>query len=404
MLTVEPGRGAILFVSALHRRFGVMIEEPDTDPDTQLGPDSDHREPAVPESTGSDPDLSDVGKAGAPGAFAVADSIRPLFEQAMDQTRMAMVLSDPTRPDAPLVYVNQAFVELTGYPREEILGRNCRFLQGADTEPETVARIAQAIRRESVVVEELLNYRADGTPFWNALHVGPIYDVDGRLRYYFGSQWDVSELRQAREAQFQARTLATELTSRLRQLFPIISNVVKMTARHEGEPRFARHINDRIAALSRAYEATLNEGAPRQASLAPVARAVLEPYRLPSPAGGAERVRISGEGVAMAAEVVSLLGLVLHELVTRAADGGSLSVPDGTVELSWAFDAHRAFVLEWREHGRGQGRPSFEGPPMLDDLVASAGGKLVSRQRPDGYQARLSLPRAAWSRENERHR
>jgi len=341
-----------------------------------------------------DPDLSDIGRGNeAPGD---ADTIRTLFAQAMDQTRMAMVLSDPTLPDSPLVYVNQAFLDLTGYPRDEILGRNCRFLQGEDTDRATVNRVATAIRAEQVIVDELLNYRADGTPFWNALHVGPIYGADGRLRYLFASQWDVTERRLAREAQRRSKILTTELTLRLRQLFPIISNVVKMTARHEGEPRFARHINERIGALSRAYDATLDDGAPRQASLAPVARAVLAPY---ADSDGTERIRINGEGVAMAPEVISLLGLVLHELAMRASRSGALSNEAGRVELSWAFDARRAFVLEWRERGKGEHHPPPQTPTLLADLVESAGGELVTRERVDGYQARLRLPQDAWSRE-----
>jgi PAS domain S-box-containing protein len=100
--------------------------------------------------------------------------------------------------DAPIVFVNRAFRWLTGYDEQDIIGRNCRFLQGPGTDPEAVARIRTALANEDVVVVELLNYRKDGTAFWNALHLGPIYDAQGRLIYYFGSQWDVSDVRAAR--------------------------------------------------------------------------------------------------------------------------------------------------------------------------------------------------------------
>jgi len=328
-----------------------------------------------------------------------AAGVRPLFEQAMDQTRMAMALSDPLLDDTPLIYVNQAFLDLTGYEREAVLGRNCRFLQGAGTDREAVARIGAAVRDETVVFEEIVNYRCDGTAFWNALHVGPIYDDAGRLRYHFASQSDVTEVRQVREAELAARILASGLASRLRTLFPVILDVVTMTSRHEGEPRFARLLNERIATLARAYEVTLSDGARQRTSLAPVVRAVLEPHADPLQDGGTPRVRISGEAVAMDPELVSLLGLVLHELAARAAHHGALSTPDGTVELSWAFDASRAFVMEWRENGRTRGRRTADTPPMLVDLIASAGGRITTRMRAQGYQARVSLPQGAWARE-----
>merc|ERR1712173_308373 len=106
--------------------------------------------------------------------------------------------ADPNLPDQPLVFVNRAFRDLTGYEEEEIIGRNCRFLQGPGTDPEQVRKLRQAIANEDVVVVELLNYRKDGSAFWNALHLGPIYNERDELIYYFGSQWDVSDVHAAR--------------------------------------------------------------------------------------------------------------------------------------------------------------------------------------------------------------
>lgn len=121
-----------------------------------------------------------------------------LFEQAMAQTRMAVCLSDPRQKDDPIVFCNEAFCHMTGYEPHEIVGRNCRFLQGPKTSEEPVAKIRDAVRTEKVVVVELLNYRKDGTEFWSALHLGPIYDEQGELICFFGSQWDVSDIHQAR--------------------------------------------------------------------------------------------------------------------------------------------------------------------------------------------------------------
>jgi len=94
-------------------------------------------------------------------------------------TPVAMVVSDPTLPDCPLIYVNKAFERLTGFPAAEILGRNCRFMQGPLTDPDNVAQLRNAIARREPIKLDLLNHRRDGTPFWNRLMVAPVFCDDG---------------------------------------------------------------------------------------------------------------------------------------------------------------------------------------------------------------------------------
>jgi PAS domain S-box-containing protein len=114
------------------------------------------------------------------------------FAAAVRATRMPMVITDPRLPDNPIVYVNDAFVKLTGYAREEILGRNCRFLQGPESDPRDVARVRDAIERRVTIEIDLKNRRKDGTSFWNRLLVSPVFAPDGELTYYFASQYDVT--------------------------------------------------------------------------------------------------------------------------------------------------------------------------------------------------------------------
>jgi len=116
--------------------------------------------------------------------------------RAIDEASIPLTLSDPSRPDNPLVYANDAFEELTGYGAAEARGRNCRFLQGPETEEATRARLRAAIDAEEPVTVEFRNYREDGTPFWNRLDVAPIYDDDGELLRFVGSQRDVTERRE----------------------------------------------------------------------------------------------------------------------------------------------------------------------------------------------------------------
>lgn len=116
-----------------------------------------------------------------------------ILEEAIENAHTPLVLSDPSQEDNPLVYVNKAFEAVTGYSRSEAVGRNCRFLQGEETDPEKVARLREATGAEEPVTVELRNYRKDGTPFWNRVSITPIYDSDGNLIRYFGSQEDITE-------------------------------------------------------------------------------------------------------------------------------------------------------------------------------------------------------------------
>ena len=106
---------------------------------------------------------------------------------------IAAVISDPRLPDNPIVECNAAFVALTGYQREEIIGHNCRFLTGPGTEPWLIETLRNGIRRRQPVMVEILNYKKDGTPFRNAVMVAPIFDTAGELEFFLGSQVEIAE-------------------------------------------------------------------------------------------------------------------------------------------------------------------------------------------------------------------
>jgi PAS domain S-box-containing protein len=103
-----------------------------------------------------------------------------------------MLLTDPRLPDNPIVFANQAFVEMTGYSRDEVMGRNCRFLQGPATDRAVVTTLRNAIAARAEVSVQLLNYRKDAQPFWTALFCAPVFDEDGELTYFLSTQVDVT--------------------------------------------------------------------------------------------------------------------------------------------------------------------------------------------------------------------
>lgn len=114
------------------------------------------------------------------------------FAAAVRATRMPMIITDPHREDNPIVFANNAFSRRTGYARDEIIGRNCRFLQGPDTDRSDVAKVREAIARREPIEIELLNYKKNGETFWNRLLMSPVFDNDGVLTYFFASQFDIS--------------------------------------------------------------------------------------------------------------------------------------------------------------------------------------------------------------------
>jgi PAS domain S-box-containing protein len=140
----------------------------------------------------------------------------------IENSPLAAVVSDPKQHDNPIIEVNQAFLDLTGYDRQEVLGRNCRFLCGPDTEPWLSARMGQAIKEQRPVLVELLNYRKDGSSFRNAVMIVPLFDEHGKVQYYLGSQVEVPKgekhLNGCADGISSARDRVELLTSRQREI------------------------------------------------------------------------------------------------------------------------------------------------------------------------------------------
>ena len=139
---------------------------------------------------------------------ARSEEADPALFSSIEASPLATVITNPRLPDNPVVAANDPFSELTGYSRAEIIGRNCRFLAGEQTEPWQTENVRQAIRSLRPSLTELLNYRRDGTPFRNALLIAPLLDAEGRAVWFLGSQVEVGcehaaplALRQGRAAQ-----------------------------------------------------------------------------------------------------------------------------------------------------------------------------------------------------------
>ena len=220
---------------------------------------------------------------------------------ALKGARMAMVVTDRRIADNPIVFANDAFLALTGYRREEVLGRNCRFLQGPDTDRAAVARLRQAIEAGREVAVELLNYRKDGTPFWNGVFVSPVTDPSGEVIYYFGSLFDVTarkdrefglardrsrlaDLVQAQDKDLRHTTahktvLLHEVEHRVKNNLQLVSSLLQFQARRTGDPHVRaalQEVHERVSALSTVHRRMFRSGDPGRFDVAQALRDIVE--------------------------------------------------------------------------------------------------------------------------------
>lgn len=143
---------------------------------------------------------------------------------AVNAAVTGIVLSDARLPDNPLVFVNDEFCRMSGYSRDEVVGRNCRFLQGPDSDRETVGLLRKAIQEERPVVVRLVNYSKDGRLFHNELHMSPVLGASGKADYFVGVQHDVT-------AQVEAETRVRELSLRLARANEALQSFADTAAR-----------------------------------------------------------------------------------------------------------------------------------------------------------------------------
>ncbi|MBW9114787.1 PAS domain-containing protein [Rhizobium cauense] len=206
------------------------------------------------------------------------------FAAAFKATRMPMLITDPRQDDNPIIFSNRAFSELTGYSQEELIGQNCRLLQGPETDQEAVSKLRNAVVSERDVSVDILNYRKDGSTFWNALFVSPVRDRDGNVIYFFASQVDFtnikskeSELANARhsaEEEVARRTaelrdalsvksdLVHEVDHRVKNNLLTIASIIKLQmrmTRNSTVEKTLKSVLDRVEALSTVQRKLLND-------------------------------------------------------------------------------------------------------------------------------------------------
>ncbi len=314
------------------------------------------------------------------------------MEHSVKHARIPMCISDPNTPDNPIVFVNAAFLELTGYSEDEVIGKNCRFLQGRDTTPESLDALRRAIAERRVETVEIVNYRKDGTSFVNALQLGPILDDDGKLIYYFGSQLDVTA---KREAEREARDLTErELVHRLRNIVNVMSIVIRMTVREQNDPSaLAQILNERLQALSDAHLDTLSWSADEDLTFVDLARTILSAYA----PKGAPQFRLEGPDVPLPGHLLSCVALTLHELATNSVKHGALGAEQGLLDLRWDVQTPpdaRTLSFRWTETGGPKVSPPkrSSGSKIVGNLIEAVDGTIDMHWKKTGLIVDATFP------------
>ncbi len=284
------------------------------------------------------------------------------FAAAIRATRMPMVITDPRQHDNPIVFVNEAFQKLTGYSREEIIGRNCRFLQGPDSDSSSVAKLRAAIDAQTDVQVDLLNYRKDGSTFWNALYLSPTRGEDGVVQFFFASQLDVTDRVEAQrviteqkaivEAEVQRRTLALEdaleaktillheVDHRVKNNLNMIGSLIRLQSRQIGDAGVSAKLDamlERVDALATVHRRLYQSDDITRFDIGAYARDLV--LDVVGVSGRTDiKVQVDVERLDVASSKASPLGLVINELVTNAVKhaftGGRAGILGVSIEAS----------------------------------------------------------------------
>ena len=286
----------------------------------------------------------------AADALAASHGGEDPFASAIRAMRVAAIVTDATQADNPIIFANDAFLRLTGYPRDEVIGRNCRFLQGVDTDPLERARLRAAISAGQDVACELLNYRKDGSTFWNALYLSPVRDSSGAITHFFGSQLDVSEkkriefqwnerqhdleqlvadrTRELSEALEQKTALLHEVDHRVKNNLKLISSLLLLQNRRVADPAVKgalRGMLERVNAIATVHRRLFQSEDVERFDVSAFVRDLVA-----DTIGGSGRndiqFKLDLERVDVSASKAAPLALVVNELLSNALRHG---FPDG---------------------------------------------------------------------------
>ncbi|MGZ9811334.1 PAS domain-containing protein [Pseudoroseicyclus sp. H15] len=319
----------------------------------------------------------------------------------LDHSNISLLVTDPRQDDNPIVYVNAAFEKVTGYRRDEVMGKNCRFMQGIMTDPEDVDALRRAIAEEVETTVDILNYRKDGTTFVNRLVMSPVRE-NGEVIYFLGVQKPLTRAERLRSVNFGSR-MVRELQHRVKNHLAMIASLVRMEGRRAEDRDPFNRVIERIAGLQALYEELSDPAGDRAAdevALGPFLRRIAEAV---SRTGGHDDVEIVvdvDEHLRVSALVGGKLGFVASEVVTNAMKHAYVDREDGRITITGRQTEPGGLTLSFTDDGSGL-KPGTEWPHsssvggrVLAGLLAELEAELNVETGPAGTTITIDIPAA----------
>ena len=301
------------------------------------------------------------------------------FVIAAETTRMPMVFTNAQEPGNPIIFANDAFLELTGYDRDELLAQDFNFLLPRGADRNDLDEIADAFEGREYDAE-IRYLHKDGTEFYATIFVNPVWDEDGKIVQHFVSLVDTTKHQRARE---NAAMLIDELNHRVKNTLATVQSIVTQAVRNSSDPVTVQEsIETRIAALSRSHD-LLGREKWDGAGLRDLVREALAPFSVTE--GQAERFAIKGENVRLSPKATLALGIALNELATNAVKYGALSNEAGTISIKWTLGQKadgRRLWLHWREQG---------GPPVTPPTRKGFGSRVIEQGLAHELEGKVEL-------------
>jgi PAS domain S-box-containing protein len=315
------------------------------------------------------------------------------FVTAADTTRMPMVFTDAKKPDNPIIYANDAFLELTGYERDELLAQSFNFLLANPSDREVLDEIAAAFAGKEDCSDTGYR-RKNGNIFYASLFVSPVRDEAGNIYQHFISLVDTTKHELARK---HAAMLIDELNHRVKNTLATVQSIVTQAVRNSSDPEVVREsIDTRLAALSRSHD-LLGREKWEGAGLLDLIREALAPFRVSE--GHAERFTIDGDNIRLSPKAALALGIAFNELATNAVKYGALSNDSGSISINWVLDQRadgRWLCLNWREKDGPTvvppTRKGFGSRVIEQGLAHELDGKVDLDYQPGGIVCMIHVP------------
>ncbi|GFE51516.1 signal transduction histidine kinase [Roseobacter cerasinus] len=318
------------------------------------------------------------------------------------RTQVSMVVTNPHLKDNPIVYVNHAFTRQTGYARSAAIGRNCRFLQGEETDKAAVDLIRRGIEARESISTDILNYRANGEPFLNRLVIAPICDEDGEVQYFVGVQKELRQEERGRAPE-QINAQLTEIQDRVETDMSMIISMIRQQSNLTSVPEEYAALSRRIETLQLLYEEmklsdhqSNRDHIQMGSYLSRLCCAIGHVY-----GRSGIRMNVQIDPLDVPIETASRVGLVVSEILTNAFIHAFERIDTGLVEVRMSQLSAGGLRLTVSDDGVGipatmsWPNPSTVGGRIVNGLIEGLEGTLQLGRGAAGSFVTIDVPAGA---------